>query len=534
MKTRRDNFFLTISVFFCLLALGIALGLGARSSNENGSASGGEKFALTILHTNDIHAHDEPFQDHKRVVGGLSRIAYLVHSLKSTGRNTIALDAGDFFQGTILYQKYRGEVEVNLFNMVGYDAVTLGNHEFDDGPLNLSKQLAKAKFPVISCNLDLGGEEQLARIVRPSILKEIAGEKVAVIGAITPDLERIDLNLGSVRVRSHGTDWIKPIKEEVLLYKNQGVDKIILLTHCGIEADKTLAQTLSDVDVIVGGHSHTRLEEPLWIPHADGSLTAVVQTGSYGRALGKFDLAFDGNGHLIERACQYQLIKIDKKLKEDQQAVAYLKEKMAPMLALRHQIDGYADRDFDNTFRTMPYDSAIGDLICDALAEKGTDYGAHIAFQNRGGIRARIEKGPISEEKVEEILPFDNKPVFATISGAKLLNVLEHSVGGPLGGSFLDVHGLKLSYDAQKPKGSRIVSVKAEDDGGNWQPVKPDKDYKIVINDYNFKGGEAYDFKAAKDVVYTEGRISDSLRDYLLKHKHVEPTKLDRIVPLNH
>jgi len=534
MKTRRDNFFLTISVFFCLLALGIVLGLGAHSSNENGNASASEKFALTILHTNDIHAHDEPFQHHKHLVGGLSRIAYLVHSLKSTGNNTIALDAGDFFQGTILYQKYQGEVEVGLFNLIGYDAVTLGNHELDDGPLNLSKQLAKAKFPIISCNLDLGREEQLARIVKPSIVEEIKGEKVAVIGAITPDLERIDLNLGSVRIRSDGTDWIKPIREEVLRYKSQGVDKIILLTHCGIEADQTLAKTLPDVDVIVGGHSHTRLEEPVWIAHDDGSLTAIVQTGSYGRALGKFDLAFDGNGHLIKRACQYELIKIDKKVKEDPQVVAYLKEKMAPLLAKRYQIDGYADREFDNTFRTMRHDSAIGNLICDALAEKGTEYGAHIAFQNRGGIRARIEKGPISEEKVEEILPFDNKPVFATISGANLLNVLEHSVGGPLGGSFLDVHGLKLTYDSQRPKGSRIVFVEAEDEGGNWQPVKPDKDYKIVINDYNFKGGEAYDFKASKDVIYTEGRISDSLRDYLLKHKHVEPKKLDRIVPLSH
>jgi 5'-nucleotidase / UDP-sugar diphosphatase len=529
MKKRADTFFFTVAISLCIILLAIGFGLGARSADDQ---VGHADFALTILHTNDTHAHDESFRDHGRNVGGLARIAYLVHSIKNSNKNALAVDAGDFFQGTMVFQKYKGEVEVHLFNLIGYDVVALGNHEFDDGVDNLVKQLSLASFPVISSNLDVSGEEGLARLIKPSIVKEVNGQKVAFVGAITPDLEHIAVNLGKARVKAHGDEWINPIRDEVAVRKREGINKIILVTHCGVELDRELADSLDDVDVIVGGHSHTRLEEPIWVHHQNGSDTAIVQTGSYGRALGKFDLAFDQQGRLIKPDCHYELIAITDKIKQDQAALSYVEEKVSPLLALRHQIDGVADGAFDNSFKAVPWDSAIGDLVCDALAEAGAHYGAKIAFENRGGIRARIEKGPISEEKLQEFLPFDNKAVCATVSGATLLKCLEHSLGGPLGGPFLDVHGLKIGYDPQKPRGARIVFAFAEGEEGSWDRIDPDKNYKIIVNDYTFNGGEQYDFKSAQNIVLSENRIADVMREYLLKHKHVKPLPPNRIVPL--
>ncbi len=516
-----------------MLALGLALSREDVHSVDAAKVRT-ERFALTILHTNDIHAHDAAFQDHGRMVGGLDRIASLVKKEKQAQDNVLAVDAGDFFQGTMLFQKYKGTAEVNLFNLIGYDVVTLGNHEFDEGPENLYEKLLLAKFPVISCNLDLTNAKNLAQIVKPHWVKEIHGQKIAFVGVITPELERIDLNLGGVRLKQKGASkWIRPVREQVEAVKAAGVNKVILVSHCGLESDERLARGLPDVDVIIGGHSHTRLDQPIWIAHNDGTVAAIVQTGSYGRSLGRFELVFDNAGRLIRPECRYQLINIDEQTPGEAQAHAYLAKMEAPLLTWGQQVDGYADGEFDNSFRLMSNDSALGDLICDALYEAGSKYGARISLQNRGGIRGRIEKGPISEEKVEEILPFDNKVVFATVDGATLLKNLERSVDGPLGGSFLEVHGLRLRYDPHLPRGRRLVSVEAQNDHEDWKPVTSGQNYKIVMNDYNFRGGEAYDFKAARAVVTTEDRISDALRKYLRNHQHIAPTTSGRITAVN-
>src|SRR5262249_55438200 len=148
-----------------------------------------------------------------------------------------------------------------------------------------------------------------------------------------------------------------------------------------------------------------------------GSKTIIVQTGCYGRTLGDLDLAFNKKGELVEPDTHYHLINISDRIQEDPALAAYIKEKAAPLLALRQEIVGFSESEFDIRFNNTPWDSPIGDLICDALIEEGASYGATIAFQNRGGIRARIEKGPISEEKIRELLPFENHLVLATIDG---------------------------------------------------------------------------------------------------------------------
>lgn len=498
----------------------------------HGSKDGAREFALTILHTNDLHAHDESFMERGRSVGGMARIAYLLTAIRRTANNAVTVDAGDFFQGTTLFQQYGGEVEINLLNKLGYDIVALGNHEFDNGPVKLAKQLKAARFVPISCNLDFSQVPELDALVKPSVVKVVGGEKIAFIGAVTPDLEHVALKTPPVKVKAVGDAWMQPIAEEVASYKKQGINKIILVTHCGVELDKQLAESLSDVDAIVGGHSHTRLDEPIWAEHKDGTKTVIVQTGSYGRTLGKLELVFDEKGRLIEPSTQYHLININDRIKEDVVVADYVREKAAPLLKLRSEIVGFAEGNFDNRFNNMPWDSPIGDVICDALCEEGTSYGAKIAFHNRGGIRAHVDQGPISEEKVRELLPFENRIVLATISGDKLRAILERSVAGPLGGSFLDVRGIKFAYDSAKPKGERVIFALAENENGVWKPIEATGSYKIVINDYSFKGGQDYDFSGASDVTYLPDLVSDAFHNFLVKHKSIRPCLPHRIVPV--
>lgn len=493
------------------------------------AADSGE-FHFTILHTNDIHAHDEPFWERGKEVGGVARIATLIQQFRKEIPNIAIVDAGDIFQGTSFFKFYHGEVEVEMLNRAGYDIYTIGNHEFDDGPDNLAKQLKKAKFDVINSNIDATANPALASVFKPSVIRTIGGQRVGFIGAITPSLTEVSLTTKGVGVKNSGPDWMKPINDEISKLKSQGIDKIVLVTHTGLELDRELAKN-PDVDVIIGGHSHTRLDKAVIVPHENGTNAIVVQTGSYGRALGKLDLAFDEKGNLDVANTHYRLINVDRTTPAEPTLAAYLKEKSKPFEALRNQVDGIADGDFDNYFRSYPGDSALGDLITDALAEGAKAQGATISMENRGGIRGRIERGLVTEEKVQEVLPFENKLVIATVSGATLLKALENSVSGALGARFLDVHGMKFGYNADHPTGERILWAYAADTNGKWGKIVPDKKYRIAINDYSFGGGEGYDFSKATDVVRTDKQLSYFLTQYLLKSKHVHPRTYGRIVP---
>ncbi len=491
--------------------------------------------ALTILHTNDLHAHDESFSEAGKTIGGLPRIGALIKQQKATNPNCLVIDAGDIFQGTPFYEFYNGAVEIHMLVMADYDIYTIGNHEFDNGPWNLAKQLARARFDVISANLDADAVPDLKSKFKPSTVKTIDGKKIGFVGGITPDLEQTELTLGGVKIKKGGPDhkdWIQPIKEEVERLANDGITRIILVTHIGVEGDKKLAEHIPQVDAIIGGHSHTRLAEPVIVTRPDGTTCTIVQTGCYGRNLGKLQLAFDEHGNVISPKTNYQLIPVTDKVKEEPEMKAYLQKQGGPVRELQQKVVGYAEGNFPHTWSRYLGDSPLGDLICDAIYEEGTKFGATISMHNRGGIRTGIEKGPITRAKVSEVLPFENHLVVATISGETLLNALEHSFSGHLGDRFLDVHGLKITYDPSKPAGSKVVSVEAQDDKGVYQKLDPNGKYRIAINDYSFGGGEGFDFSKAEDVHKSKDKQAIVFAAYLEKFKKVTPQAGGRITAI--
>ena len=497
------------------------------------NALSAKELSITILHTNDLHSHELTYQDKDKKIGGFAKIGYLIKEYKEKTPNAIAIDAGDIFQGSPLYTYYHGDCEVNCLNKMGYDIYTIGNHEFDDGPTNLAKQLSKAKFTIINSNLDFSQYKEFDNLVKPFVIKVIDGQKIAFVGAITPDIGQVSLTLQKVKVKSIGPQWYKPIQDTVNKLKSEGINKIILVSHCGVELDKELAQKIPDVDAIIGGHSHTKLSKPIIINHDDGSSTVIVQTGCYGRYLGILKLSFEPNGFIDLSNTKDKLIPITTEIPDDKSVLAIINEDEKPIEKITNEVIGESNVYLSKLGSRSLHDYGLGDIICDAIYEAGIKYGATISFQNRGGTRTGIEKGPITLGQIQSMLPFKNHLVIASITGQALKNVLETSLTKLPSARFLDVHGLKILYDPDSEIMHRIKYLYAFDNKTNtYLPVDEKQNYRIIINSYTFDGGEGYNFGEVKDKVEIPMVLSEAFVNFVKNHKTLDYPDKGRILPI--
>jgi 5'-nucleotidase / UDP-sugar diphosphatase len=287
MRTRR--LFIMIMFFFAITA---------SLSRPNNSS-----FTLTVLHTNDTHAHHLPNNEGN---GGAARLATVVKEIRAESENLILLDAGDRFTGTEFHRVYRGQDNVRIMNLLGYDAMNLGNHEFDDGDRTLAAFVRGLDFPVIVANVDFSASPALADVgIEPYTILNVNGERIGVIGLISPNTPR----------RSHpGKELV--FSAELVSIANayaaeltaMGINKIILLTHIGIRADSEIAPQLHNIDLIVGGDSHTLLSNQnpgaagayplLFRNEQTGETILYVQAKSKTLYLGRLELYFDALGVL--------------------------------------------------------------------------------------------------------------------------------------------------------------------------------------------------------------------------------------------
>lgn len=252
---------------------------------------------ITLLHTNDTHSHIEPFgpgNGQASGKGGMARRATMVKQLRASIPNLLLLDAGDTFQGTPYFNQYKGKLDFELMSKVGYDASTLGNHDFDNGVEMLLQAMEFAKFPFLNCNFDCKGAPALAKRVTPWMIKEFPGFKVGLTGV------GVEFK-GLVSAGNHkGVDWISP--DEALkpvirhLREVEKVDLVVLLSHLGYDLhgdaidDLHLAKLAPGIDAIIGGHSHTFLDQPTKIQQDRGE-TNIFQVGWGGINLGRMDFA---------------------------------------------------------------------------------------------------------------------------------------------------------------------------------------------------------------------------------------------------
>ena len=251
------------------------------------------KRTLTILHTNDTHSHMEPIRsgEHAGLGGVLERAAYIDSVRKADGpENVLLLHAGDFSQGTTYFSEFRGAVENEVMNALGYDAVTLGNHEFDNGLEALGERLASLNAPVVVCNYDFSPFEA-GKYIKPYVVVEKAGMKIGIIGA-TCNLK--DVVSAEIVNRLPEFDFVETVQKYVDELRPT-CDLIVLLTHLGYTphlpgntTDPIMAAATRGVDIIVGGHSHTFMDAADMVPNLDGVPVPVVQAGEWGVNMGEF------------------------------------------------------------------------------------------------------------------------------------------------------------------------------------------------------------------------------------------------------
>lgn len=249
---------------------------------------------LTILHVNDTHSHLEPERsgDRKGLGGVIERAAYRDSVVKADGkRNVLLLHAGDFSQGTSYFSVLGGDIEIDLINAMKYDCVTLGNHEFDNGVDELARRLANIKCPVVCANYDFSNIA-LAKYVKPYAIVKKAGMRIGIIG-LMPDITTLVSKEVSDKIPAFENSevvnkWAEYLKTE------KKCDMVIALTHIGFEnepyVDSTLVKRTRNVDLVVGGHSHTYLKEPYYENNLDAIPTPIVQDGEWGLNIGNLKI----------------------------------------------------------------------------------------------------------------------------------------------------------------------------------------------------------------------------------------------------
>ncbi|HHV04551.1 MAG: metallophosphatase [Bacteroidales bacterium] len=244
---------------------------------------------VVIVHTNDFHSQIEPFVSGRDAgTGGLLSLSGYLEEMRKEHPDLLYLDAGDYNQGTPYFNLFGGMVEVESMNALGLDATVLGNHEFDNGLEDLVKRLKKADCHILCANYDIR-YRPLRRIVKPYVIFNLGQKKVGVIG-LTIDLKGLTSN--EVLRRMHYKDPIQIANRLASRLKRKGCDLIICLTHLGLKGDIELATQSRTIDLIIGGHSHTFLKEPVIQPDMDGKKVVIVQTGAYGVYAGRIDITF--------------------------------------------------------------------------------------------------------------------------------------------------------------------------------------------------------------------------------------------------
>ena len=482
---------------------------------EDGESS----FSFTLLHVNDSHARVEQFP---KLATALQEIRNTVHA---RGGHTLLLHAGDVFSGTLYFTVHEGQADLYLMNYLGFDAMAFGNHEFDKGSGPLSKFIQGAKFPFLATNIDFSRDGRLKdfvadigeeAVILPYLVKDIDGEKVGIIGLTTEDTPQISSPGEDIRF----LDAFKAAEETVELLTREGINKIIVLSHLGFDVDRLLAEKVRGIDVIVGGHTHTVLPEGYLVSGEEP--TVIVQAGEYLQYLGQLDVQFDKNG--VIRDFDASLISLENYV-ADGQLLAKVEEFKGPIDELLKEEVGEAKVFLDGeraNVRTK--ETNLGNLIADGMAWKVSQFvpGTRIALQNGGGIRASIQPGKITMGDVRTVLPFENVLVAIELTGQELLEALEHSVSAypAQSGGFLQVSGIKFTFDPNGEPYHRVTEVLVSDENGNYVPLDLKKTYSVATNSFTAKGGDGYEsLKRA----YEDGRmINLDIPDYEVFSEYIQ------------
>jgi 5'-nucleotidase / UDP-sugar diphosphatase len=526
-------------------------GLLAASLIALSSGSALADYELNILHINDLHSRIEAINKYDSTCsteeegkgecfGGIARVKAAIDSerkkLTDAKANVLVLDAGDQFQGSLFYTTYKSQAVAEFMNGIGFDAMAVGNHEFDDGPQELAKFLDQAKFPIISGNTVAGADSPVANRIKGYIVKEIGGQKIGIVSVLATDTGETSSPGKSVFFE----DEITYLKSVIPTIEAEGANKIVLLSHVGYKRDQEIAAAVDGIDVIVGGHSHTLLSStdekaagpyPTLIKNPAGVDVPIVQAYAYSKYLGALKVLFDDAGK-VKSASGAPLL-LDAAITPDAGYAARVKELGAPIEELKKKEVAEASDTIDGSRETCrAQECTMGNLVADAILDRVKAQGISIAIQNGGGLRASIDKGVVTMGEVLTVLPFQNSLATFQLKGSDLVAALENGLGQieEGAGRFPQVSGMKYSFDKAKPAGSRVVSVEVKE-GDAFVPLDPAKTYGVVSNNYMRAGGDGYSVFAKSGMnAYDFGpNLELVVADYLAKNRPYKPYTDGRI-----
>nr|XP_012139774.1 PREDICTED: protein 5NUC-like [Megachile rotundata]XP_012139775.1 PREDICTED: protein 5NUC-like [Megachile rotundata]XP_012139776.1 PREDICTED: protein 5NUC-like [Megachile rotundata]XP_012139777.1 PREDICTED: protein 5NUC-like [Megachile rotundata]XP_012139778.1 PREDICTED: protein 5NUC-like [Megachile rotundata]XP_012139779.1 PREDICTED: protein 5NUC-like [Megachile rotundata] len=522
-----------------------------------------EGLTLRILHTNDMHSRFEETSKLSTVCskndakagkcyGGFARIATLVREARKSPTPCIFLNAGDTYQGSIWYNVYKWKVVTKFLNILAPNVTSLGNHEFDDGVEGLIPFIENATFPIVTSNLDLSKQPNLAatKLLNSTVLT-VDNTKIGVIGYLTQETKFIARSEEVIFL-----DEVESIRREAKALKQQGVDILIALGHSGFEVDKRIGREVEDIDLVIGGHTNTFLYNgkqpdvevpeglyPTVVTQKSGRKVYVVQAYAYTKYVGNFTVTFDTEGEVTN--IKGNPILVDNSIEQAKDILDELEQ-------MRGAIDNISLTVVGKTRVLLEGDSKVcrreecnlGNLITDAMIDYNAgEYAgrdgwtdAAIAFHNGGSIRTSITRAnddKITMGDVLSVIPFHNAIMKVSMTGDLILSVLEWSVQNlemnvtaNLFGAFAQFSGLQVQYDLSKPKNSRVISVQVQCADCNvpmYSKLERNKTYNALLLDFMQSGGDGYtmlkDLKAQPLGVTT----AETLAEYLKKHSPVHP-----------
>ncbi|WP_163132015.1 NAD nucleotidase [Agarivorans sp. Alg241-V36] len=568
----------------------LPLSVALVACNDDDSTPSPQPLSINVLHVNDHHSHLQADtgidlnlagEETRVSVGGFPKIVAKINELAAAKDNVLKLHAGDAITGDLYYTLFKGEADAALMNEVCFDAFALGNHEFDGGDAGLKTFLEFLYSPtcqtqVLAANVEPEvGVSPLAPVTRwdyfqPYMIKSFGDAQVGIIGI---DIATKTKNSSSPDTTTQFHDEATTAQMYIDELKGKGVNNIILLTHYQYSNDLELAAKLTDVDVIIGGDSHTLLgdfealglnsagEYPTMRTNLDGDPVCIAQAWQYSAVVGDLAITFDGNGKLESCAGTPHLLLADSFkrkdsngdrvelvgaertavtddvaananlsiVSDDENAAAVLAVYAAEVDVLKQAVVGSVAQDL--CFERIPGQgrstlcdvsatnangSDISNLVAQAFLEQAVR--GEVAIQNAGGVRNDVPQGDYTIGDAYTLLPFANTLVYLEMTGAEIKTVLNEAVDYALDpegstGAYPYAAGLRYKVDMSQAAGARLYDVEVKAKGtSDWITLADSDSFTVVTNNYIAGGRDGY-FSFA-DIAADESKFEDSFLDY--------------------
>lgn len=501
---------------------------------------------LIFIHTNDTHSQFDGIYMDEQPIGGVVERAAFLELMRQEDPQLTYLDAGDMVQGSPYFNIWEGKIEMKAMNLQGLICTTYGNHEFDNGIDFLNNMLSYACFPVVNCNYDVTGTP-LEQYTRPYMVIERKGVRIGITG-VTVDPNNLIFNRNWEGIK-YTDPSIAANKVAKILRKEEECDLVILLSHVGYFnsdsiGDRYIAANSSDIDIIVGGHTHTNIENDIEVPNADGKPVMITQTGAKASPIGHIRVKMKKSGKHSDGSEAFKVSEIIcKKLHPDLYNLRSYGRIMSDFISpYRDSLDYKMNVVLGRTKYDMPRfrpQSPLGNFTSDVLREVGSRFYDHpmdVAIMNVGGLRNDLYAGDIKLGDIYRVFPFENTLAILEIKG-KYLEEAIHQVEGKRLEAFSGTQiTLNIKHET-KPDGELQETSKVTNILIGGEPIDPERIYYVSTIDYLAEGNDGLT-SLTKAEKYTNTGIL--LRDLMVNHikelnsKKVEiVTRMDNRVILN-